>query len=94
MSSGPHLLGTVWQNGGGGDGLISAGARGEADGKENVAVAAATAAAFPDGYTVTAAVGLHHPDPATGIQTATIFLGFVKMLRVPKLGLKQLPTLI
>jgi hypothetical protein len=82
VSSGPHLLGTIWQNGGGGDGLIS-GARCEADGKENVAVAAA---AFPDGYTVAVgkrAVGLNPRDPATGIQTATIFLGFVKMLRVP-----------
>ncbi len=98
MSSGPHLLGTIWQNGGGGDGLIS-GARGEADGKENVAVAAAAtaAAAFPDGYIVAAekpAVGLHHRDPATGSQTATIFFSFVKVLRVPKLGFKQLPTLI
>ncbi len=95
MSSGP-LLGTIWQNGGGGDRLVSR-ARGEADGKKNVAVAAATAAAaFPHGYTVAVgkpAVGLCHRDPATGIQTATIFLGFVKMLQVPKLGLKQLPTL-
>jgi hypothetical protein len=79
MSSGP-LLGTIWQNGGGGDRLIS-GARSEADGKENVAVVAATAAAaFPDGYIVAVGkptVGLHSLDPATGIQTATIFLRFV-----------------
>ncbi len=98
MSSGPHLLGTIWQNGGGGDGLVS-GARGEADGKENVAVAAAAtaAAAFPDGYTVAVgkpALGLHPRDPATGIQTATICQSFVKMLRVPTLVLKQLLTLI
>jgi hypothetical protein len=85
VSSGPHL-GTIWQNGGGG-------ARGEAYGKENVAVAAATAAAaFPHGYIVAVgkpAVGFRPWDPATGIQTATIFLGFVTVLRV-----KQLPTLI
>ncbi len=92
MSSGPHLLRTIWQNGGGG-------ARGEADGKENVVVAAAATAgaAFPDGNIVVVGkptVGLHPRDPATGIQTATIFSGFVKILRVPKLGLKQLPTLI
>ncbi len=77
MGSGP-LLGTIWQNGGGG-------ARGEADGKENVAVVAAAtaAAAFPDGYIVVVgkpAVGLNPRDPATGIQTAAIFLGYVKEL--------------
>jgi hypothetical protein len=70
MSSDP-LLGTIWQNGGGGDRLVF-GARGEADGKENVAVAAA----FPHGYIVAVgkpAVGLHPRDPETGIQTYNLF---------------------